>query len=272
MSDPVSVLIVDDNKQLCELLTESINSTGDMRVAGTASDGKTAMDMIRELEPDVVLLDIIIPNLDGLAVLEGIAGRKDGKRPAIIVSTSVGSESIIKRAMELGADYYILKPFEISVLITRIRQICLEEPAYGRVIARSDVEAQPYGGDAARVVTELIRSIGVTPNLSGFNYLREAVLLGMEQPARLENVSRNIYTILADRHGTKARNIDRAIRCALTSAQNKTRNSSNLMNIMQDSILFNNGRRPNNSQVIAFLAKKAGRRLLEARSGDCNMV
>jgi len=269
MSDPVSVLIVDDNKQLCELLTESINSTGDMRVIATASDGKTAMDMIRELEPDVVLLDIIIPNLDGLAVLESIAGRKDGKRPAIIVSTTVGSESVIKRAMELGADYYILKPFEISVLITRIRQICFEEPAYGRIIAKSDIAVQQEGDDAARVVTELIRSIGVTPNLSGFNYLREAVLLGMEQPARLENVSGDIYTMLAERHNTKARNIDRAIRCALLSAQKKTKNSNSLM---QDSILLNNESRPNNSQVIAFLAKKAGRRLSEARSGKYNVV
>jgi len=277
MSECLSVLIVDDNMELCRLLTESINNTGDMRVAATTGDGKTAMDMIRELEPDVVLLDIILPRLDGLAVLESIAIRDDGERPVIIVSTSVGSESIIKRAMELGADYYIMKPFDVNVLITRIRQIWSDKKEHacffvkpcgigaGRIIAGSGDMAQQDGTDAARTVTELIRSIGVTPNLSGFNYLREAVLMGMKEPARLENVTRDIYAILAEKYDTKARNIDRAIRCALISAQNKTKNPNGLLQHMQEPILFNNSRRPNNSQVIAFLAKKAGMRLADAR-------
>ncbi|HOQ07411.1 MAG TPA: sporulation transcription factor Spo0A [Clostridiales bacterium] len=279
MTDRVSVLIVDDNRELCGLLTESINSTDDMQVVAATGDGMAAMDMIRELEPDVVLLDIILPKLDGLAVLERIASQESGKKPVIIVSTTVGSESIIKRAMELGADFYILKPFDVNVLITRIRQVwsdirssdcCSVNPdgsvEHGHAPAESDNVARPAVTDAVQVVTELIRSIGVTPNLSGFNYLREAVLLGMEQPARLDNVSRNIFTVLAQKYNTKVRNIDRAIRCALISAQNKTKNPDGLLQMMQESIMIHNGRRPNNSQVIAFLAKKAGMRLADMRA------
>ena len=126
MSNTISILIVDDNKELCEILYESINNTGDMRVLATVGDGKAAMDLIRELQPDVVLLDIIMPRLDGLGVLESITSMQGIKRPSIIVITSVGAESVVIRAMELGADYYIMKPFEIGMLITRIRQIYSE--------------------------------------------------------------------------------------------------------------------------------------------------
>lgn len=279
MSDTISVLIADDNNELCDLLSESINSTGDIRVIATAGDGKTAVELIRELEPDVVLLDIIMPKLDGLGVLERMAHWENAKRPVIIASTSVGSENIIIRAMELGADYYIMKPFKVSVLITRIRQTYSEKVANNGYLARTTgrrlhARAQVQNEDAVRqssvdaiqIVTELISSIGVTPNLAGYNYLREAVLAGMEQPERLANVSGNIYTILAEKYNAKVRNIDRAIRCALLSAQKKTKNANGFMREMQESILINNGKRLNNSQVIAYLAKKAGSRLAETKS------
>lgn len=234
MSAPISVLIADDNNELCDLISESINSTGDMRVIATAGDGKTAVELIRELKPDVVLLDIIMPKLDGLGVLESMARWENVRRPVIIASTSVGSESIIIRAMELGADYYIMKPFEVSILITRIRQVYSEKMAFNRYLAgpsgrrrhnrtqiKGEVSARQSRDDAVQTVTELINSIGVTPNLAGYNYLREAVLSGMEQPERLASVSRHIYTMLAEKYSTKVRNIDRAIRCALLSAQKR---------------------------------------------------
>lgn len=279
MSAPISVLIADDNNELCDLISESINSTGDMRVIATAGDGKTAVELIRELKPDVVLLDIIMPKLDGLGVLESMARWENVRRPVIIASTSVGSESIIIRAMELGADYYIMKPFEVSILITRIRQVYSEKMAFNRYLAgpsgrrrhnrtqiKGEVSARQSRDDAVQTVTELINSIGVTPNLAGYNYLREAVLSGMEQPERLANVSRHIYTMLAEKYSTKVRNIDRAIRCALLSAQKKTKNANGLMQEMHESITINNGKRMNNSQVIAYLAKKAGSRLAETKS------
>jgi two-component system response regulator (stage 0 sporulation protein A) len=172
-----------------------------------------------------------------------------------------------------------MKPFKVSVLITRIRQTYSEKVANNGYLARTTgrrlhARAQVQNEDAVRqssvdaiqIVTELISSIGVTPNLAGYNYLREAVLAGMEQPERLANVSGNIYTILAEKYNAKVRNIDRAIRCALLSAQKKTKNANGFMREMQESILINNGKRLNNSQVIAYLAKKAGSRLAETKS------
>ena len=278
MSNTISILIVDDNKELCEILYESINNTGDMRVLATVGDGKAAMDLIRELQPDVVLLDIIMPRLDGRGVLESITSMQGIKRPSIIVITSVGAESVVIRAMELGADYYIMKPFEIGMLITRIRQIYSEREAYDSYLARlsdyresdsahtaSSGPIRPDTNNAARIVTELVNCIGVTPNLAGYIYLREAVLYGMEQPERLENISGNIYTLLAQKYNTKVRNVDRAIRCALLSAQKKTKNADSLNEDMKETFTLNNGRQPNNSQIINFLVKKASKRLMDAR-------
>ena len=283
MSNQISVLIAEDNKELCYLLSERINKTGDMRVIAAVSDGKTAAEMIRKLEPDVVVLDIIMPKLDGLGVLESIACTRNAKRPVIIAATTVGSENIVTRAMELGADYYIMKPFEISVLIDRIRQIYAERKAHSGYSARvpgsreqkrahkqiqagSDDAKQPDMSDAVHIVTELIKCIGVTPNLAGYNFLREAVLAWIEQPDSLRNVSGNIYTMLAQKHNTKVRIIDRAIRCALISAQKKTKYADDFMQTMKESIMINNGKRPNSSQVIAFLAKTASKKLAAARA------
>ena len=137
---------------------------------------------------------------------------------------------------------------------------------HNRTQIKGEVSARQSRDDAVQTVTELINSIGVTPNLAGYNYLREAVLSGMEQPERLANVSRHIYTMLAEKYSTKVRNIDRAIRCALLSAQKKTKNANGLMQEMHESITINNGKRMNNSQVIAYLAKKAGSRLAETKS------
>jgi len=257
MDERLSVLIADDNSSFCRILCDEINNTDDMHVVAFTGDGKTAVKLIYELEPDIVLLDIIMPRLDGIGVLEKLRDERPAKMPLVCVFTAIGNDIVVRNALELGADFYILKPFDIGVLINRIRQLYNEKNAAVPdtvQVLNSAADNAPYGENGTeKIVTDIIRSIGITPNLAGYNFLRKAVILAVNQPERLENVAKNIYPEIASEHGTNVRNIDRAIRCALLSAQKKTINTKKTD---QDPLIMINGKKsPNSAHVIRYLAE-----------------
>ncbi len=254
MDDIIRVLIADDNKELCLLLGEKLDGVNGISIVGVVGDGVAAIEMIRELEPDIVLLDIIMPNLDGLGVLEWVESEKPAKRPLFMVFTAIGKDAVVQRALELGADYYMMKPVDTDILVTRILQIFNEsQDAQG---------AAPHISSAAidleQIITDLIRTMGVTPNLAGYCYMREAVMMAAEKPDRLKSVSRSIYSELAMKHKTNTRNIDRAIRCAIDSAHKKTKNENN--SIQNGYMTLSAKKRPNSAQIVGFLADQALRR------------
>src|SRR3954465_4594020 len=119
----IKVCVVDDNRELVNLLEEYINSQEDMEVCGTAHNGQDCLEMLENVNPDVLVLDIIMPHLDGLAVLGKL--REMGKKPTpnVIMLTAFGQEDVTKKAVELGASYFILKPFDIDHLASHIRQV-----------------------------------------------------------------------------------------------------------------------------------------------------
>lgn len=257
MDERISVLIADDNSSFCKILCDEINNTDDMYVVACTGDGKTAVKMIYELEPDIVLLDIIMPKLDGIGVLEKLREERPAKMPLMCVFTAIGNDIVVRNALELGADFYILKPFDIGVLINRIRQLHHEKyaaaPDMGHALNSGADTVSYVENGTEKIVTDIIRSIGITPNLAGYNFLREAVILAVNQPERLENVSKNIYPVIASEHGTNVRNIDRAIRCALLSAQKKTINTKKTD---QGTLIMINGKKsPNSAQIIRYLAE-----------------
>ena len=123
MEEPkINILIVDDNKEFCNILNDYLLVQTDMVVIGIANNGVEALKLIKENKPDLVVLDIIMPILDGLGVLETLNTMDLDALPCVIVLSAVGQEKIAQRALSLGADYYVIKPFDMDVLIKRIRQ------------------------------------------------------------------------------------------------------------------------------------------------------
>ena len=123
MREKITVLIADDNQEFSMTLATYLKNQEDMVVVGRAKDGNEALDMIPNLMPDVVLLDVIMPHLDGIGVLEKLNMIKMNKRPICIMLSAVGQDKITRKAVELGAEYYVVKPFDIELLITRIREL-----------------------------------------------------------------------------------------------------------------------------------------------------
>ena len=129
MKEKITVLIADDNQEFSMTLATYLKNQEDMMVVGRAKDGNEALDMIHNLMPDVVLLDVIMPHLDGIGVLEKINMIKMNKRPICIMLSAVGQDKITRKAVELGAEYYVVKPFDIDLLITRIRELKNYKPS-----------------------------------------------------------------------------------------------------------------------------------------------
>ena len=129
MKDKLSILVADDNVDFAKNLTSYIEKEDEMEVIGIAKDGLEAIEMIRNTKPDIVIIDVIMPHLDGLGVLERINEGSIDKKPLCIVLSAVGQDKITTRALELGAQYYVLKPFDISLLMKRIKELKFYKPS-----------------------------------------------------------------------------------------------------------------------------------------------
>lgn len=249
MKDPIRVAIADDNREFCGLLQQYLIEQGDFAVVGVVHDGAQALDLVFRAQPDVLILDVIMPHLDGIGVLERLGGLGLDRRPKVVMLTAFGHEHITQRAVELGADYYILKPFGLEVLADRVRQLCATEyrsPAKGpvRVVARRlDQE-----------VTSIIRDVGVPAHIKGYLYLREAILMVVERIDLLGAVTKELYPNVAIKYRTTPSRVERAIRHAIEVAWEKTDAPA----LTKTLGLPTGGRRsrPTNSEFIAAIADR----------------
>ncbi|NLY50605.1 MAG: sporulation transcription factor Spo0A [Firmicutes bacterium] len=189
----VRVMIADDNKEFCELVREYIEEQTDMELVGMAYNGTEVLEQLESAAPDVLVLDIIMPHLDGIGVLETLAQRPPAKRPRVIMLTAFGQESITQRVVDLGADYYILNPFNLEVLVNRIRQLAgNSRPALRTVPMKAkslDLE-----------VTNIIHQIGVPAHIKGYLYLREAILMVINEVDLLGAITKELYPLIVRGH------------------------------------------------------------------------
>lgn len=244
------VLIVDDNHDLCDVLKGFLDSQSDMSVVGVAYDGIEALRKISELEPDVVVLDIIMPHLDGVGVLERLSEQRLNHRPRFVVLTALGQERIIQQLTEIGADYYVVKPFDIQTLADRIRQV-MSSP---RIIKGKQIDYVPPPRDLHSEVTRLIHDMGIPANIRGYTYIREAIILVIDEPALLNSVTKELYPRVAEAFGTTAARVERAIRHAIEIAW--TRGNIELLNGLFGYTVSSEKGKPTNSAFIARIADK----------------
>lgn len=227
----ISVLIADDNKEFCNILNDYLLSQRDIVVTGIAKDGLEALKLIEEKQPDLVVLDIIMPHLDGLGVLERINSLGLEKTPRVIVLSAVGQDKITQRAITLGADYYVVKPFDMDVFTERIRQMfnstISEEPTNSKPTisvvegsksedSSSDDNKEPM--DLEVEITSIIHEIGVPAHIKGYMYLREAITMVVNDMELLSAITKELYPSIAKKYNTTASRVERAIRHAIEVA------------------------------------------------------
>ena len=207
MNKKITVLIADDNSEFSATLAGYINAEEDLELVGIARDGVDAFDMIKNLEPDIVLLDVIMPRLDGLGVLERLEENNIEKMPMCIMLSAVGQDKITQKAINLGAQYYIVKPFEISVLIKRIKELKFFQPVQSKIpytsreIKTSYIEIAPNEKkneeNLEALVTNMIHEIGVPAHIKGYQYLREAIMMVVNDIDIINQITKQLYPEIA---------------------------------------------------------------------------
>lgn len=210
------ILVVDNNVELCQILREFFNSQEDLTVVGEAHDGEQALRLIQELEPDVVILDVTMPHLDGIGVLERLDSLGLKQRPRIIVLTAFGRDDLIARFTELGVDYFMLKPFSLEVLADRVRQFTQTRITLGQAETAAVQASSSVNVNAS--VTRLLHKLGVPPHYKGFSYLRDAVLMCADEGYLGGALTKELYPALAEKYATTPGGVEAAIRNAIIAA------------------------------------------------------
>lgn len=263
MKEKISVLIADDNQDFSHTLASYIEGQEDMEVIGLARDGAEAIDIITNTMPDVLLLDVIMPHLDGLGVLEKLNMIKANKRPISIMLSAVGQDKITQKAVELGAQYYVVKPFDIELLIKRIRELKYYIPTQNNnFISRENKtqyidispENQKNEENLEALVTNLIHEVGVPAHIKGYQYLREAIMMVVNDIDVINQITKSLYPRIAVKFNTTPSRVERAIRHAIEVAWGRGQQET-VENIFGYTISAVKGK-PTNSEFIAMIADK----------------
>lgn len=264
MKNKIRVLIADDNLEFAMTLHDNLSQDDDMEIVGMAKDGEEAYNMIKERQPDIALLDVIMPHLDGLGVLELINSTPLEKVPLCIMLSAVGQDKITQKAIGLGAEYYVVKPFDIDVLMKRMKEFKFYEPipAKGgftsREIKSQYIELAPESkkdeNNLEALVTNVIHEVGVPAHIKGYQYLREAIMVVVQDIDVINQITKQLYPAIAERYGTTPSRVERAIRHAIEVAWARGKNEA-VENIFGYTISASKGK-PTNSEFIAMIADK----------------
>ncbi len=250
----ISVLLADDNQTLLRLIADSLSRKPEIEIAGMAKDGVEALEMVQSVCPDVLLLDIVMPRLDGFSTLEQLARLNLPKRPHVIMLTGLTRDDFISRAMRLGADYYMIKPFDMQMLYTRILEVARADDA---PVCLSAPDAQA-GVSVDERVTNLFLSIGIPAHIKGYGYLREAVKMVMENHDLINRITKELYPGIARRFSTTPSKVERAMRHAIEVAWSRGRLDS--VNRIYGYKVFSAEDKPTNGEFIALIADKLSMR------------
>ena len=260
--EKIKIIIADDNLEFVSTFVSFLEKQDDMEVIATAKDGLEAVDKIMTMKPDVALLDVIMPHLDGIGVLEKLHNEEN--MPICIMLSAVGQDGITKKALSMGASYYMVKPFELDVLVQRIRELKnITRFSKNNFILKENGFKQDYinisnakskADNLEALVTNMIHEVGVPAHIKGYQYLRDGIMMVVENMDVLNQITKQLYPDLAKKHKTTPSRVERAIRHAIEVAWNRGEIGT-IENIFGYTVDSNKGK-PTNSEFIAMIGDK----------------
>ncbi len=244
--EKIRLLIAEDNSELSDILTNFFEMSGEIDLCGTARDGEETLTKIEEQTPDVVLLDLVMPRLDGISVLERLREKPPAKMPNIIIASAIGLENVTRRALELGACYYMIKPYNLGDLLRRVRMFAFPVSSASQTAPTARITAEDFQNRLKRALL----SLGVPPNVLGFPYIVESAKILADTPGPC-SITKLVYPAVAERNGTTADCVESAVR--KTIARIYERDSEALRALMGQTM---GDKRPSNAHFLTLLAEK----------------
>ncbi|PYG86674.1 two-component system response regulator (stage 0 sporulation protein A) [Ruminiclostridium sufflavum DSM 19573] len=221
----IKVLIADDNVLAAKRLFDKLIEYEYFSVS-TARDGIETIEKINNEKPDVVLLDIIMPKLDGVGVLEYAQTSLDDGKPIFIVFSAVSQENYVTRVMNLGASYYILKPFDEAIIATRILQLFsdLKKAKYFKSDKiNMDIKVKnPHDDELKVLATKYMRESGLKAHMTGYSYIRDIIVTAFDTYCKTGAMPKGIYRTIADKNKVSVQKVERAIRNCFESVKDST--------------------------------------------------
>lgn len=251
----LNVAIADDNERMVEILDNIVKKDSDIRIVGKANNGEEVYHMIKEKEPDVVLLDLIMPKLDGLSVMERInRDQTIKKHPKFIVISAIGQEGITEDAFNLGAIYYIMKPFNNEMVLNKVREMKKSSETAKLKLTKHPAGEKYNYENLENDVTDIIHEVGVPAHIKGYQYLRDAILMVIKDPDMLNSITKILYPTIAKENATTPSRVERAIRHAIEVAW--SRGNMDIINSLFSYTVSTGKGKPTNSEFIALIADK----------------
>ena len=255
MSDErITILMADDNREFCDAITSYLEKQPDMKVLDVAYDGQEAYQKIQKLKPDIAIIDGVMPKLDGLGVLEKLnLCEAAGYAPICIILSAITLDKVTQKAMELGAEYYIAKPFDLESLVVRIRQLKqqLKSPIQKGAGLRN------HKGRAVNLetkITGILHEIGVPAHIRGYHYMREAIMMAVDDLEILNYITKELYPTIAKKCNTTPSRVERAIRHAIEVAW--SRGKVEIIDSLFGYTISNHKGKPTNSEFIALISDR----------------
>ena len=241
MEKRTRVLLADANEEFRILLRQLLEETGEFEVAASTGDGPMVMELVRRTKPELILMDVVLPGLDGFGILRQLA-EEPGERKVIVISAFC-SQQAVSRAVELGVYFFLPKPVNEESLLELMRQAVHPE------------QEEPYHAPALEgMVTAIIHEIGVPAHIKGYQYLRDAITISVEEKEMLVSVTKVLYPTIAKKHGTTSSRVERAIRHAIEVAW--SRGQLEMIHEIFGYTVNSGKGKPTNSEFIALITDK----------------
>lgn len=243
--EKITIGIADDNRQLADMMEEYLNLQPNMEVVAVAHNGRECIELLKKNKVDILLLDNIMPFLDGIGVLDAIKNEEDLQNLRVIMLSAFGQETLMSQAAQNGASYFIMKPFELDRLALQIEHIMQEQAA------AQEVKDDP--------ITAVIKEIGVPPHINGYVYLKEAVNLVLEEPGIIHKVTKSLYPGIAERFDTTPTRVERSIRHAIELVWNRgdVKAIAQIFGYSEEHLRS----RPSNSEFVAMMYDTVSRNM-----------
>lgn len=240
--EKIKLILADEDSKFLDEMKQSF-SNDNYEVLATTSNGDELIKLTRELKPTLVIADIVLQGCDGFQVLETL--KNDGVQ--FIIQSSLSIDGFINKAINLGAKYYCIKPFNLSTLKERINDILYPTKPMGDVVGKQNNRLEEK-------ITNIFITVGIPAHIKGYQFLREAVKLAISNPEIINSITKKLYPTIAEKYDTSASKVERAIRHAIEVAWNrgKIENINNLFGIK----VYSANEKPTNGEFIALVADK----------------
>ncbi len=241
------VLIADGNEAFCEELYHRLTNSEGYVVVGTATDGQRALELLRQYHPDVLVLDLMLPKLDGMSVLRA-ASELEQQPPSVVTSPFV-TDYVASMAASLGAQYFMLKPCDPRKIVDRLEEMRNISGVHREGVLRSGTQVHMEA-----MVTAIIHEIGIPAHIKGYQYLREAIMIAVEDMDVINAITKVLYPQVAKTFQTTPSRVERAIRHAIEVAWD--RGDLETLQRFFGYTVSNSKGKPTNSEFIALIADK----------------